>query len=488
MPEVIECVANFSEGRDANTIAALQAAIRSVDSAHLLDTHVDVDHNRCVLTFIAPPSVIKEAAFRAIAIACERIDMRQHRGVHPRIGAADVIPFVPLTPEQMPICVATAHELAEQVGNELSIPVYCYGEAAFRSERRRLERIRRGQYEALRESIASDLTRAPDFGPASLGPAGASAIGARGPLIAFNVYMASTDISIARSIASQIRESSGGLQQVKALGLLVGGRAQISMNLTDYRQTSLTTVIVAIEREAARANMTIDHSELIGLLPRAALLDDARRTWHLPQLDDRHILEERVEAIMGNRNGFLERLAAPTVSPAGVSAAAQTGALAAALVQKLAVGTARLQRYAERKEEMQKLAVAARALQSQFTALVESDACIVRAFHQAQKSDQDWQTEALAMTDSPLRCAELAGEALVLARRAAERGNTNARVDSVIAGELALAVSRSAAHATRANLPLLTDTTSRAEIQTKLETHEAHAGKEYAALSALLDN
>ena len=485
---MIECVANFSEGRDATTIAALQAAIRSVDRAHLLDTHVDADHNRCVLTFIAPPPAAKEAAFRAIATACKRIDMRQHRGVHPRIGAADVIPFVPLEPEQMFVCVAAARALAERVGSELSIPVYCYGEAAFCPERRRLERIRRGQYEALRESIANDYTRAPDFGPACLGTAGASAIGARGPLIAFNVYLTSADISIARSIAHQIRESSGGLPQVKALGLLVGGRAQVSMNLTNFRHTSLTAVIGAIEREAARANVTIDHSELIGLLPRAALLDDACRFWHLPQLDERHILEARIEAITGNSDDFLSRLASPTMSAAGVSAAARTGALAAALLQKVAAGTARLRRYAERKDEMQKLAESARALQSQFMTLAESDALIVRAFQRARKSGQDWQAEARAMTNSPMHCVELAGETLSLARRAAERGNANARADSAMAGELALAVSRSAAHAARANLPLIGDAATRVKFQTALESHETRTHIEYAALNTLLDD
>ncbi|MCY4105148.1 MAG: glutamate formimidoyltransferase [Chloroflexi bacterium] len=297
MKEFIECVANFSEGRNEVTIAALQAAVRSVREVHLLDTHRDVDHNRAVLTFVGPPEAAKWAAYRAIRVACEAIDMNQHRGVHPRIGAADVIPFVPLRAEQLPTCIEIARELAEQVGKELEIPVYCYGAAAFAARNRNLERIRVGQYEWLKENIARDADRHPDFGPARMGPAGATAIGARGPLIAFNVYLASSETDHARTIARNIRQSSGGLPCVKALGLMVGGQAQISMNLTDHRITSISAVIRAIENEARQLQVCIDRAELVGLVPLAAMMEDARRHWHLPDLSSDHILEARVGQI-----------------------------------------------------------------------------------------------------------------------------------------------------------------------------------------------
>ena len=305
----VACVANFSEGRSQPTIASLQEAIASVANAHLLDTHIDADHNRCVLTFAAPPAAVSEAAYRAIATASERIDLRRHRGAHPRIGAADVIPFVPLLPEQMPVCVEIARSLARQVGEQLAIPVYCYGEAALHPQNRRLEIIRRGQYEGLRGAIQQDPARAPDFGPAKIGPAGATAIGARGPLIAFNVYLKSDNIQLARDIARSIRASSGGLPAVKALGLLIGGRAQVSMNLTDFRQTPIRQVIAAIEKEAARAGVCLDQSELVGLAPRAAVIPNARAIWRLPEFGAGHILEERIAALF--QDAAAEREVAP---------------------------------------------------------------------------------------------------------------------------------------------------------------------------------
>lgn len=485
MVDSIECVANFSEGQNTATISSLKSAICSVRGAHLLDIHSDVYHNRSVFTFVAPPYEAKEAAFRAIQVACERIDMTRHRGVHPRIGAADVIPFVPLTPDQMPICVSIAQELAEQVGLELGIPVYCYGEAAFGRERRHLEQVRKGQYESLREKITIDPARKPDFGPSQLGPAGASAIGARGPLIAFNVYLSNADVKIARTIARKIRESSGGLPSVKALGLIVAGRAQISMNLTDFRNTSISDVIMAIENEAARFNTSIEHSELIGLLPRDALVVDARRFWHLPHLGENQILEARLETISPKTDDLLKRLSSPTTSLAGVSAAAQAGATAAALLIKVANETARLQRYSHRKQEMQLLAESAQALQEQFSTLVESDANIISAFRKKKKLNHGTQNEAQAMIDSPLHCMALAAELLELAYKAALRGNSNAIADSLIAGEMALAVSNAADHASRANLILLQDRASITGIRSKLETLNTSTLRRYLALRAL---
>jgi len=245
---LVECIANFSEARRPEVVEAICQAIQSVPRVTLLDQHSDQDHNRTVLTFVGPPDEIVETAFRAIAKAGELINLDQHRGEHPRIGASDVVPFVPIQGVTMQECVALARKLGERVGRELEIPVYLYEEAATRPERTNLENIRRGQYEALKEEIATHPEREPDFGPRRVGPAGATVIGARQPLIAFNVYLTTDDVSIADKIAKAVRHSSGGLKFVKGLGLLVEGRAQVSMNLTNFRRTPLARVVELIRR------------------------------------------------------------------------------------------------------------------------------------------------------------------------------------------------------------------------------------------------
>ncbi|HEY44995.1 MAG TPA: glutamate formimidoyltransferase, partial [Anaerolineae bacterium] len=249
-PKIIECIPNFSEGRNAEVIDAIQTAIADVAGVHVLDRHSDEDHNRTVITFVGSPEAVPQAAFSAIEIAAELINLDQHRGEHPRIGATDVVPFVPISGVTMDECIEMARTLGKRVGDELSIPVYLYENAATRPDRKNLENIRRGEYEKLKESIRDDPDRAPDYGPACLGTAGATVIGARPPLIAYNVYLTTDDVSIAKNIARTVRQSSGGLPHVKALGMLVEGRAQVSMNLTDHTQTPVAQVVEAIRREA----------------------------------------------------------------------------------------------------------------------------------------------------------------------------------------------------------------------------------------------
>jgi glutamate formiminotransferase/formiminotetrahydrofolate cyclodeaminase len=290
----VECIANFSDARRPEVIEAIMQAITSVPAITLLDRHSDMDHNRTVLTFVGPPAEIEEAAFRAIARAAELIDLDKHTGEHPRIGASDVVPFVPISGVTMLDCVEMARRLGRRVGEELGIPVYLYEEAATRPERQNLENIRRGQYEALKEEIATNPERAPDFGPARVGPAGATVIGARQPLIAFNVYLTTTDVTVAKKIAKVVRNSSGGLRFVKALGLLVDGQAQISMNLTDYRQTPIHRVVEMIRAEADHLGLSITRSEVVGLLPAQALLDAAQFYLQLHGLSGDQILENRL--------------------------------------------------------------------------------------------------------------------------------------------------------------------------------------------------
>jgi glutamate formiminotransferase len=283
MRPLVECVPNFSEGRRAEVVEAIAASLRAHPSVQLLDIESDADHNRSVFTLVAPPEAMVPAMFDAIKTAAMLIDLDRHTGEHPRIGATDVVPFVPLAGAEMNQCVALAKELGRRVGEELDIPVYLYEQAAARPDRVNLADIRRGEYEGLKSEIETDPNRKPDFGPSQVGPAGATVIGARPPLIAYNVFLTTDDVEIARRIARSIRNSNGGLCYVKALGLLVKGKAQVSMNLTDFRKTPIHQVVELIRREAARYGVTIESSELIGMIPQAALLDAA--VWYL-QLDN----------------------------------------------------------------------------------------------------------------------------------------------------------------------------------------------------------
>jgi glutamate formiminotransferase len=294
MKRTIECVPNFSEGRRREIIDQIVGALASVEGARVLDVQSDADHNRSVVTMVGEPGAVEEAAFRGIERAARLIDMDQHQGAHPRMGAADVVPFVPIVGVTMAECVEMARRLGERVGRELSVPVYLYEEAATRPERRNLADVRRGEYEGLKVEIESHADRAPDFGPARMGKAGATAIGARPPLVAFNVYLNTDDVATAKAIARAVRHSSGGLRYVKALGLQVEGRAQVSMNLTDYGQTPIYRVVEMIRSEATRYGVTIASSEIVGLVPNEALLDAARFYLQLDSFSSDQILENRL--------------------------------------------------------------------------------------------------------------------------------------------------------------------------------------------------
>lgn len=267
---IIECIPNFSEGRDAALIARLADAVRAIAGVRLLDIHRDDAHHRSVLTCVGPPGAIVEAAVAAARRSSECIDLRKHRGAHPRMGAADVIPFVPLVGATLDVCVALARDCGRRIGDELGIPVYLYEAAATRPERRNLADLRRPQFEGLRDLIGADPAWAPDYGPAELHPtAGATAVGARGPLIAYNVWLDTADVAAAKAIAGAVRERDGGLPGVKALGLYIAEsrRVQISMNLCDPERTSMRQAFEAVAREAERRGIGVSHSELVGMVP-----------------------------------------------------------------------------------------------------------------------------------------------------------------------------------------------------------------------------
>jgi glutamate formiminotransferase len=293
----IECVANFSEGRDQEVIAQIAAALGSSPQAALLDQTSDVDHNRSVFTFAGTPEGVQEALGQAAAVAVERIDLRRHSGVHPRIGALDVVPFVPLKGSSKAECIALAEQVAVLLWERFGVPSYFYGDAAKSPERVQLENIRRGGFEGLRDALPHDRDRAPDVGGPELHPsAGATAIGVRKLLIAFNVNLASANLDIAKQIARTIRESNGGLKGVKALGLSLPSRGmvQVSINLTDFETTPLHEVFGWVKHEAERLGTHVAGSEVIGLLPRKAIEMTAE---HFLQIEDFHsgvILENRL--------------------------------------------------------------------------------------------------------------------------------------------------------------------------------------------------
>jgi len=302
MDHIVECVPNFSEGRQVKTVERLAQAIASVDTACVLNTHIDPDHNRSVITFVASREMIVEAAFAAVSLATELIDMRLHSGVHPRLGATDVLPFVPIRGVSLDDCATLAHQAGERIARELSIPVFFYEKAALRPDRVNLEDVRRGALELLREQIASVSERAPDVGPFLVHEtAGAIAVGARPFLIAFNVNLKTNDLNIARQIARNVRARSGGLPFVKALGfeLLTRSLVQVSMNLVNYGVTGLTHTYRAVQREAEKFGVDIAATEIVGLVPQDALDRHAEYFAKLENFNEGLILENRLAVCLG---------------------------------------------------------------------------------------------------------------------------------------------------------------------------------------------
>src|SRR5690242_4973218 len=289
--KLVECVPNFSEGRRPEVVKRITDAIAAVKGTHVLDVSSDQSHNRTVVTFVVTVETAVDAAFAAMKTAREVIDLTKHKGEHPRMGATDVVPFIPIAGVTMDECVALAAQLAERVGKELAIPVFLYARAARRPERESLPAIRKGEFEGLRDAIGKDPAKAPDFGPAQIHKtAGATAIGARPFLVAYNIYLDSPDVTLAERIAKEIRTSSGGLPALQAKGFDVNGRAQVSMNLLDIDVTSPAAVFDLVQDKARLAGVAIHSSELVGLIPERAVLDAAEHHLKLPDVTS-HLLE-----------------------------------------------------------------------------------------------------------------------------------------------------------------------------------------------------
>lgn len=491
--QLVECIANYSEARRPEVVDALAQVIAAVPAVILLDRHSDSDHNRSVLTFVGAPQAVEEAAFRSIQKAAELIDLDQHTGTHPRIGATDVVPFVPISGMTMEECVAIARSLGERVGRELEIPVYLYEEAAQRLDRVNLEDIRRGQYEGLKEEIQTNADRKPDFGPARLGPAGATVIGARHPLVAYNVYLDTADVAVAKAIAKVLRHSSGGFRYVKALGMLVEGRAQVSMNLTNFRQTPVHRVVETIRREAARYGTTIHHSELVGLIPQEALTESA--AWYL-QLDgfrNDQVLEQRLydrtaEGSPATSTPFLDELAAGTAAPGGGAAAAYAAAMGAALVAMVARLTLGKKKYAEVEAQTTEILNQAERLRGELRTAVDEDSAVFEQVMAAFKLPKETPEQEIARrqtietatqhaTQIPLMVAEKAVNVMALAERMAALGNLNAISDAASAAALAQAALDSAGYNVRVNVAGLHEKTVGEKYLLKLNALEERAGQ-----------
>lgn len=511
MTQLIECIPNFSEARRPEVIDQIVAAIESVSEVKLLDRSSDFDHNRTVLTFAGSPAGVEEAAFRAIKTAAELIDLDNHTGEHPRIGATDVVPFVPLSNASMDDCIAIAKRLGQRVGSELSIPVYLYEAAATRPERTNLENIRKGQYEVLKSEIESNENRKPDFGPSKLPKAGATVIGARNPLIAFNVYLTTDDVDIAKKIAKAVRQSSGGLRYVKGLGLLVDGRAQVSMNLTNFRETPIARVVEFIRREAERYGVAIHHSELVGLIPQDALIDAAVWYTQLDGFDKLQILESRLFddrpqtadggqwSVVSGQNlsastsnlqpvSFLDELASALPAPGGGSAAAYAGAMGAGLVAMVSGLTIGRKKYAEVEAEMQAVHVLAEKLRAEMTQAVDDDAASFEAVIGAFKLPKETEEQQTARTAAiqiatlnaayvPLQSVKNSVKIMELAIKCAEHGNLNAISDAMSGFAMSRACLTAAGYNVRININSLPDKSAGDEYLKELAELEKKADK-----------
>jgi glutamate formiminotransferase/formiminotetrahydrofolate cyclodeaminase len=488
--KIVECIPNFSEGRDQYVVEEILGIFKLFKNVRVLDHHSDQDHNRTVITLLGTPEAIEEAAFQVIKKASELIDMDTHEGEHPRIGATDVVPFVPIQNMSVQECVEIAERLGERVGNELDIPVYLYETAARVPERKNLEKIRQGQYEGLKEAILTDPARKPDFGPSELGKAGATVIGARAPLIAFNVYLDTDDTAIAKKIARTVRFSSGGLRFVKAMGVLVEGRAQVSMNLTNFNKTAIPQVVEMIRREAERYGTAIHHSELVGLIPQKALIDSAIWYLQLDQFSDEQILERKLETADDEpaddevRFPFLDALASKEPTPGGGSAAAFTAAEAAALVAMVGRITLGKKKYADVQQEMDEIVCQADELREVLSGLINEDAeafdAVMRAYRLPKKTEEQKQERESAVQAATFQAAQIplmtcqeALKVMRLAVVAAGKGNKNAITDAGTASAMAVAAITSAGANVRINLQSLTDNSIREKFTTQLEEIES---------------
>ena len=494
--KLVECVPNFSEGRRPEVIAAIRDAIADVESVSILDVSSDASHNRTVISFVVALEHAVDAAFAGIAMAREVIDLNQHTGEHPRMGAADVVPFIPLEGATMEDCIVLARQLGKRVGDVLHVPVFLYERAASTPARENLADVRRGEFEGLRAEIGSNPARKPDFGPERIHSTfGAVAIGARPFLVAYNVYLGpAANMEIARRVAKAVRGSSGGLRGVKALALEVDGQAQVSINLVDTERTPMHRAFEMVRMEAEAWGITPTWSEIVGLVPERVLIDAGVRHVRLDRFTIDQVLERKVRsAIQGGESlsGFVAAVASPSPVPGGGSVVAHVGALGAALAQMVAGLTIGKKKYAAVNAEMKEVALSAAALVSELSGLVARDATAYAAVAEAHRLPKEPAvvatlrsaalTRALLVAAAvPLETARACVRVAELAATVAEKGNTNAASDAGVAALLAEAACKGASYNVRINVASLDDKSSGAPMLEEVRALVARAS-EYAA-------
>jgi len=468
MAKLVECVPNFSEGRRPEVVDAICKAITAENGVVLLDKEMDADHNRAVVTFVCHPSLAVEAAFRGYQKAAELIDMTVHKGEHPRMGACDVCPFIPISDMTVEETVELAHKLGRKVGEELAIPVYLYEDARTRASRKNLAKVRQGQYEGLIKAIEKDPKRKPDYGPAKMNlKAGATAIGVRFPLVAFNVYLGTDKKWIADRIADAVRSLKGGYRFVKALGFEIKerGQVQISMNLVNYTKTPIFRVFETIKSEAARYGVNVTSSEVIGLVPNQAMLDVSDFYLRLENFSNAQVLEQKLQSAGGTAaaESFADEVASASPAPGGGSVAASAGALGAALssmVSRLSIGK---KQFDVVKDELTQVRDRGDELRAELTALVETDKeafnKVMEAFKLPGGQERDEAVEAAnkEAASVPLTVMEKSLEVLKLASVVAAKGNQNSITDAGVAGLMAMASVEGAGYNVRINLTSIKD-------------------------------
>ena len=489
MQTIVECVPNFSEGREKHKVDAIVDAMK-LDGVYLLDREMDADHNRSVITLAGEREAIQEAAIRGVGKAAELIDLNQHQGAHPRLGAADVVPLIPIAGVTIEDCVAMARYVGEQIWRRYQIPVYLYEAAATSPERQNLENIRRGQFEGIRDEIRTNQARRPDFGEARLHPtAGACVVGARKFLIAYNVFLNTPDVDIAKKIAKAVRFSSGGLRFLKAAGFLVRGQAQVSMNLTDFEQTPIHRVFETVRREAARYGVVPASSEIVGLIPKRALEQAAEWFLQVENFDSSLILENRLASVMegkvavgGIRAGvepFIEQLAAATATPGGGSAAAASAAMAAALANMVASMSRGKKAYVQYELQLSQAVSRLGQLREELKASIDADAEAFQAVMAAYKTSKEGSDGAGLIdaalkqaTGIPLQVAERAREVLGIAESLRPITSPNMSSDLTTAAALARASVEGALANVQINVESLKDADFVAQVRQRMRALE----------------
>ncbi len=485
MSTLVECVPNFSEGRDQATVDAIVDAMK-MPGVYLLDREMDADHNRCVITLVGDRDAIQEAAIRGVGKAAELIDLTTHTGAHPRMGAADVVPFIPIDGVTIEDCVAMANHVGEEIWRRYQIPVYLYESAARIPERQGLENIRRGQFEGISAEIATNPARRPDIGEPRLHPtAGATVVGARKFLIAYNVFLNTPDVDIAKKVAKAVRFSTGGMRFVKGAGFLVRGQAQVSMNLTDFEQTPVHRVFEMVKREAARYGVVPVSSEIVGLIPKKALEQAAEWFLQVENFDSSLILENRLAAVMGGKMAvgglragvepFVEQLAAPTAAPGGGSASAAAAAMAAALANMVASMSRGKKAYLQYESQLSAAIARLTPLREELKAAIDADAnafkLVMNAYKQAKTAADEKVGDALIdvalkqATAVPLGVAEKAHETAQIAQSLQPITNPNMKSDLTTAIALAKAAATGALANVEINLASLKDESFAAEVR-----------------------